>query len=148
MSNQPSLEKDLEAADNAADKTLLRFLEVAKADDTKSKHPTRSNGSAANGTASNDETDKMTTTAGGRRTRRRQRGHATTSTKSAPARSASWSQPSAVLNTRIPPEMANLLDDLVYRLKREKRQTGISVSKQSLVTEAIDDLLRKYRLVA
>ena len=55
----------------------------------------------------------------------------------------SWSEPTASLNTRIPPEMSRLLDDLVYQRKKADRK----VSKQQIVIAAIEDALAKFRLI-
>ncbi|MCP4175461.1 MAG: hypothetical protein GY758_32340 [Fuerstiella sp.] len=54
---------------------------------------------------------------------------------------ANWGRPTALLNTRIPADMAEALDDLVYRLRKERRTR---VTKQHLTAEAIAELLKKY----
>jgi len=54
---------------------------------------------------------------------------------------AAWNRPTALLNTRIPVHLAEGLDDLVYTLRKIRRQR---VTKQDLAAEAIADLLAKY----
>lgn len=54
-----------------------------------------------------------------------------------------WGRPTALFNTRIPQEMAELLDDLVYRLKKE----GKPHTKQTIAIEALDAYLQKSGLV-
>ena len=54
---------------------------------------------------------------------------------------ADWGRPTALLNTRIPANMAEALDDLVYQLRKERRTR---VTKQDLTAEAIGALLQKY----
>jgi len=49
----------------------------------------------------------------------------------------SWSKPVAIFNTRIPQEMSDLLDDLVYQRKKE----GHPITKQQLAIEALGSLL-------
>ena len=55
-----------------------------------------------------------------------------------------WGRPTALFNTRIPREMSDLLDDLVYRLKKE----GKPHTKQTIAIEALESYLAKYRLVS
>ena len=54
-----------------------------------------------------------------------------------------WGKPVSLLNTRIPSEMAELLDDLVYRLKKN----GTPRTKQELAHEALEDLLKKHAVI-
>ena len=54
-----------------------------------------------------------------------------------------WGRPTALFNTRIPQEMAELLDDLVYKL----RKSGEPKSKQDLAAEAIANLLATHQLI-
>jgi hypothetical protein len=56
-----------------------------------------------------------------------------------------WSRPTSLFNTRIPPEMAELLDDLVYKLKKEK-QFPIA-TKQALAQQALEDLFQKHGML-
>jgi len=63
--------------------------------------------------------------------------------KNKPRKPRSWGKPVATFNTRIPEQMSGLLDDLVYRL----RKSGKSKSKQELAHEAIEDLLKKHKLL-
>ncbi len=51
-----------------------------------------------------------------------------------------WGKPVAHFNTRIPEKMAELLDDLVYKLRKKGEQK----TKQDLAREALQDLLRKH----
>ncbi len=51
-----------------------------------------------------------------------------------------WGRPTALFNTRIPQEMSELLDDLVYRLKKE----GKPHTKQTIAIEAIECILTRY----
>ncbi|MEM8671123.1 MAG: hypothetical protein AAGG48_26600 [Planctomycetota bacterium] len=53
-----------------------------------------------------------------------------------------WGKPVATLNTRIPEQMSELLDDLIYRLRKQ----GTTKTKQDLAREAIQDLLRKHSM--
>ena len=53
-----------------------------------------------------------------------------------------WGKPVAIFNTRIPEQMSELLDDLVYKLRKQ----GKSKTKQDLAQEAIHDLLRKHSM--
>ena len=55
-----------------------------------------------------------------------------------------WSSPTTAFNTRLPPEMAERIDDLAYRLKKQNRRP---VTKQSLALEAFEDLLRKHAML-
>ena len=50
-----------------------------------------------------------------------------------------WGKPVALFNTRIPQEMSELLDDLVYRLKKN----GKPHTKQAIAIEALDAYLRQ-----
>lgn len=54
-----------------------------------------------------------------------------------------WGRPVAHFNTRIPEKMSELLDDLVYKLRKQGRQK----TKQELAQEAIEDLLSKHRVI-
>lgn len=54
-----------------------------------------------------------------------------------------WGRPTALFNTRIPQEMAELLDDLVYRL----RKSNSPKTKQDLAYEALHDLFSKHSMV-
>lgn len=51
-----------------------------------------------------------------------------------------WGRPTALFNTRIPQEMSDLLDDLVYRLKKE----GKPHTKQAIAIEAIGAYLSQF----
>lgn len=53
-----------------------------------------------------------------------------------------WGKPIAHFNTRIPERMAELLDDLVYKLRKKGEQK----TKQDLAQEALKDLLRKHSI--
>lgn len=53
-----------------------------------------------------------------------------------------WGKPVANLNTRIPERMSELLDDLIYRLRKK----GTPKTKQELAHEAIYDLLCKHSI--
>ena len=53
-----------------------------------------------------------------------------------------WGKPVAHFNTRIPEEMSESLEDLVYKL----RKRGIQRTKQDLAREALHDLLRKHAI--
>ena len=55
-----------------------------------------------------------------------------------------WSEPTSTLNTRIPPEMNRLLDDLVYQTKKTNRKA----SKQQIVIQAIEETLARRKLIA
>lgn len=66
-----------------------------------------------------------------------------TPSKKKQAKPREWGKPVAILNTRIPEEMSELLDDLVYRLRKK----GEPRSKQNLAKEAIQDLLVKHGLL-
>lgn len=61
---------------------------------------------------------------------------------SKPRQLEDWGRPIAHFNTRIPEPMSELLDDLIYKL----RKRGISKSKQDLAREALHDLLRKHSI--
>lgn len=54
-----------------------------------------------------------------------------------------WGKPISLFNTRIPPEMAGLLDDLVYQFKKK----GTPRTKQDLAQEALQDLLKKHAAI-
>lgn len=56
---------------------------------------------------------------------------------------AEWGKPVAIFNTRIPQEMSDLLDDLVYRRKKE----GCPVTKQQLAIDALGELLQTTGLL-
>ena len=53
-----------------------------------------------------------------------------------------WGKPVAHFNTRIPEQMSDLLDDLIYKLRKK----GTPKSKQELAQEALFDLLRKHSM--
>ena len=53
-----------------------------------------------------------------------------------------WGKPISHFNTRIPEQMAELLDDLVYKLRKK----GEHRTKQDLAREALHDLLRKHAI--
>ena len=55
-----------------------------------------------------------------------------------------WGRPTALFNTRIPQEMAELLDDLVYRLKKE----GKPHTKQTIAIEALESYLAKSGIIS
>ena len=59
-----------------------------------------------------------------------------------PQKIKDWGRPVAHFNTRIPEQMSELLDDLIYRLRKK----GTPRTKQELAHEAIHDLLRKHSL--
>ena len=54
----------------------------------------------------------------------------------------SWGKPVAGFNTRIPEQMSEKIEDLVYKL----RKNGKPKTKQALTLEAFHDLLRKYSI--
>ncbi len=60
------------------------------------------------------------------------------------AKPKEWGRPTALFNTRIPQEMAELLDDLVYRLKKE----GKPHTKQTIAIEALESYLAKSGLIS
>jgi hypothetical protein len=57
------------------------------------------------------------------------------------AKPKEWGRPTALFNTRIPQEMSELLDDLVYRLKKE----GKPHTKQTIAIEALEFVPCKKR---
>ena len=59
-----------------------------------------------------------------------------------PKSAVEWGKPVAHFNTRIPEKMAELLDDLVYKLRKKGEQK----TKQDLAQEALEDLLNKHSL--
>jgi|GEM_PF-2003767 len=60
------------------------------------------------------------------------------------AKPKEWGRPTALFNTRIPQEMSDLLDDLVYRLKKE----GKPHTKQTIAIEALEIYLSKSGLIS
>ena len=50
-----------------------------------------------------------------------------------------WGRPVAILNTRIPQELSDLIDDLVYRSKK----SGTPTTKQAITIEALKELVLK-----
>ena len=54
----------------------------------------------------------------------------------------SWEKPDCGFNTRIPKQMNELIDDLVYKLRKK----GTAKTKQELALEAFHDLLRKHSI--
>ena len=44
-----------------------------------------------------------------------------------------WGRPVAILNTRIPQELSDLIDDLVYKSKKD----GAPTTKQAITIEAL-----------
>lgn len=62
----------------------------------------------------------------------------------AAAKPIEWGRPTALFNTRIPQEMSDLLDDLVYRLKKE----GKPHTKQTIAIEALEIYLAKSGLIS
>ena len=66
----------------------------------------------------------------------------TSATNRRPIVGVGWGEPTASLNTRIPPRLSMLLDDLLYQSKKKDKKK----SKQSLVIEALEDLLCKHKL--
>lgn len=62
----------------------------------------------------------------------------------AAAKPKEWGRPTALFNTRIPQEMSDLLDDLVYRLKKD----GKPHTKQTIAIEALESYLAKSGLIS
>ena len=62
-----------------------------------------------------------------------------------PAEAEQWGPPTATLNTRIPAEIAELLDGLHYQLRKRHGQRRIT--KQELTVGALTDLLAKHGLL-
>lgn len=60
------------------------------------------------------------------------------------AKPKEWGRPTALFNTRIPQEMSELLDDLVYRLKKE----GKPHTKQTIAIEALEYYLTKSGIIS
>ena len=52
---------------------------------------------------------------------------------------SNWGRPVAILNTRIPVELSELIDDLVYRSKK----SGNPTTKQAITIEALKELVKK-----
>lgn len=52
-----------------------------------------------------------------------------------------WGRPVAILNTRIPQELSDLIDDLVYRTKKE----GKPKTKQAITIEALAKYVASQR---
>jgi hypothetical protein len=141
MSEKPNLAQDFEQVDRAADNALLRMLKQESAgDDGNGTRPGKREASAAT-----CRTKKRSTDVAGSYTHTRKSTAVKRKDVESP-KAIMWSRPTALFNTRIPVEMAELLDDLLYRLKKERREGGVTVTKQALAQEAFDDLLRKYRL--
>ena len=66
-----------------------------------------------------------------------------------PSVERTWSNPTATLNTRIPPEMDQLLDDQVAKQKREwklNRQQGAKPTKQMIVQAALAKYFKSNKL--
>ena len=60
----------------------------------------------------------------------------------------SWSNPTAALNTRIPPEMDQLLDDHVAKQKRQWKlegQNGKKPTKQTIVQTALAAFFKSHK---
>lgn len=60
-----------------------------------------------------------------------------------PKEPVEWGKPVSHFNTRIPEKMSELLDDLVYKLRKK----GKHRTKQDLAFEALTDLLKKHRVI-
>lgn len=76
---------------------------------------------------------------------RAERSERTSTTKErASATPKEWGRPTALFNTRIPQEMSDLLDDLVYRLKKE----GKPHTKQTIAIEALESYLTKSGIIS
>jgi hypothetical protein len=136
MNSRPDFEKDIAKACQATDERLLRLLKQASRE-------------ATSATASTDANSTPQSSRGSENGPRQKRPKPKRPkpSKQPQANTQQWGPPTTLLNTRIPPEMAELLDELVYRQRKERRKTGATVTKQSLVCEAIGDLLKKYRVV-
>ena len=132
MNSKPDFEVDIAKACQATDEKLMRLLKQANGEKRPATHSRPGNGSE----------QRSRDAEANRRRKSRSRPK-----RASPAKSVCWGPPTAPLNTRIPAKMGDLLDDLVYRLRKERRGTGESATKQALACEAIEDLLRKYRMV-
>jgi hypothetical protein len=143
MSDKPNLAQDFEQVDRAADDALLRMLkQESGGDDGNGTRPGKPKASAAT-----RRTEKRSTDVAGSHAHTRKSTAVKRKDVESP-KAITWSRPTALFNTRIPVEMAELLDDLLYRLRKDRRGSGVAVTKQALAQEAFEDLLRKYRLVA
>ena len=60
------------------------------------------------------------------------------------AKPKEWGRPTALFNTRIPQEMSDLLDDLVYRLKKE----GKPHTKQTIAVQALESILAQHKVIS
>jgi hypothetical protein len=54
-----------------------------------------------------------------------------------------WGKPVALFNTRIPQELSNLLDDLVYRSKKD----GTPITKQAIAIAALAEFVKTNGLM-
>ena len=142
MSEKPNLAEDFEEANHAADMAVIRMLKQTSVDDarngtspetSKASGPTRRSKKAPAGNSGPPDRCADST--------------ATRRGKNVSVKPVTWSRPTALFNTRIPPEMGELLDELLYRLRKERRESGAAVTKQALALEAFEDLLRKYSLI-
>lgn len=96
-------------------------------------------------TDENTETESVEEKAERRIRSRAERSEKTSTPKErAVAKPKGWGRPTALFNTRIPQEMSDLLDDLVYRLKKE----GKPHTKQTIAIEALESYLAKSGLIS
>ena len=125
-----SLAKDLAGISNGADSRVLALLNETKKQTTAPSSPQKPKAEKA-GIDNNEEQSRQA--------------KETRVNRSKPPRArqvVDWGKPVAHFNTRIPESLSELLDDLVYKLKKK----GEHKTKQELAHEALWDLLRKHSI--
>jgi len=128
-----SFAADFEGINKSADDRVLEMLRNADHVPTEVKQPLPEKEPKKAVTSSDSNTTQLTPV--GERTEVRRK-------KEKPRPRVEWGKPVAHFNTRIPVQMADLLDDLVYKLRKK----GDHKTKQDLAHEALKDLLRKHSI--
>ena len=127
-----SLADDFAGINKAADSNVLSILSEEKQNKSREKGADQPGKPDKQVTAASNDTSqaaKSESTHHRKPTKARQ-----------PRKLEDWGKPVAHFNTRIPEQMSELLDDLIYRLRKKGRPK----TKQQLAHEAIHDLLRKH----
>ncbi len=128
-----SLAADFEGLNKSADDKMFAMLRTAEREPTEVRPVEQKMKTRKSAAPSESKQDPKTSVAATTEAKRK---------KEKPKTELEWGKPVAHFNTRIPEKMAELLDDLVYKLRKK----GDQKTKQDLAQEALNDLLRKHSI--
>lgn len=134
MSKKPNLAEHLCRATDQSEANLLRLLHQAD------QHDRRTSAQPCGKVTPASPPD--TSPAAPRRAARRK--GPTPHTPSCDHPTDRWSTATATFNTRLPATLVELIEDLVYQIKKKTRRP---VTKQALAVEAFEDFLRKHGML-